>query len=154
VRLSPDLGVFRALRSRRTARICTSPVTTGASTRTVSSKSLPCQALRSSTDGRLLRTRASVCEQIRRVVLSVGPTIRSGGAINEGFTVISSSTHKVLRVQETGPAANIQTGGVSLVFDPSGGLGWLISRSTTVTPFEIRTGKLLAASRSPMRHRP
>ena len=82
-------------------------------------------------------------------VLSVGPTIRSGGAINEGFTVISSSTHKVLRVQETGPAANIQTGGVSLVFDPSGGLGWLISRSTTVTPFEIRTGKLLAAVKVP-----
>jgi DNA-binding beta-propeller fold protein YncE len=82
-------------------------------------------------------------------VLSVGPTISSGGAINEGFTVINSSTHKVLLVKETGPAANIQTGGVSLVFDPSGGLGWLISRSTTVTPFEIRTGKLLAPVKIP-----
>jgi DNA-binding beta-propeller fold protein YncE len=82
-------------------------------------------------------------------VLSVGPTISSGGAINEGFTVINSSTHKILLVKETGPAANLQAGGVSLVFDPSGGLGWLISRSTTVTPFEIRNGKLLAPIKIP-----
>jgi DNA-binding beta-propeller fold protein YncE len=82
-------------------------------------------------------------------VLSFGPTINSGGANNEAFTVISAATHKVLLVKEMGPAPNIGTAAGGVVFDPSGGLGWLISRSTTVTPFEVRTGRLLASIKVP-----
>ena len=82
-------------------------------------------------------------------VLSFGPTINSGGANNEAFTVISATTHKVLGVKEMGPGPDIGSLGGGVVFDPSGGLGWLISRSTTVTPFEIRTGRLLRSVKIP-----
>ena len=82
-------------------------------------------------------------------VLSFGPTINSGGANNEAFTVISASTVKVLSVKEMGPGPNIGSLSGGVVFDPRGGLGWVISRSTTVTPFEIRTGSLLAPIKIP-----